>query len=66
LPYVELSHSISQWIDFTLTFASSPQIPLTIVIRLYLLSLDHPMPRFLADIVVGDFSQLDPEAEVKI
>lgn len=61
IPPITVLISLMFWGQIWGIMGAILSVPLTVTIITYLKSIDHPMPRFMADILVGDFSFLDPE-----
>jgi len=61
MPAITVLISLMFWGQIWGILGAILSVPLTTTIITYLKSIDHPMPRFLANVVVGDFSFIDPE-----
>eukprot|EP01102_Stenamoeba_stenopodia_P016146 TRINITY_DN5606_c0_g1_i1.p1 TRINITY_DN5606_c0_g1~~TRINITY_DN5606_c0_g1_i1.p1 ORF type:complete len:449 (-),score=121.75 TRINITY_DN5606_c0_g1_i1:830-2176(-) len=61
MPAITVLISLMFWGQIWGILGAILSVPLTTTIITYLKSIDHPMPRFLANVVVGDFSFIDPD-----
>jgi len=58
LPFITVLVCLLFWGYLWGIIGAMVSVPITVLIRTYLLYIDHPLPRFLANIIVGDFSAL--------